>query len=102
MKLFIHAHTHTHTHTHTHSQSFYGSMDFVQDNPGEPVPEETFTHSHLSWSSVVPCLLLPSNMILGISPFQSTSLTIFSTFSLQIFFGLPLGLAPSLHTPYIS
>jgi len=23
-------------------------MDFVQDNPGELVPEETFTHSHLS------------------------------------------------------
>jgi len=22
-------------------QTFYGSFDFVQDNPGEPVPEET-------------------------------------------------------------
>jgi len=29
-------------------QPFYGSLDSVQDNPGEPVPEETFTHSHLS------------------------------------------------------
>jgi len=36
---------HTHTHTHTHTQPFYGSLDFVWDNPGEPVPEETFTHS---------------------------------------------------------
>ena len=27
-------------------------MDFVWNNPGEPVPGETFTHSHLSWSSV--------------------------------------------------
>ena len=35
------------TNTHTHTQPFYGSMDFVWDNPGEPVPEETFTHSHL-------------------------------------------------------
>jgi len=35
--------THTHTHTYTHTQLFYGSLDFVQDNPGEPVPEETFT-----------------------------------------------------------
>jgi len=34
----------------THTQPFYGSLDFVQDNLGEPVPEETFTHSHLSWS----------------------------------------------------
>jgi len=32
-------------HTHTHTQLFYGSVEFVQDNPGEPVPEETFTHS---------------------------------------------------------
>jgi len=30
------------THTFTHTQPFYGSVDFVQDNPGEPVPEETF------------------------------------------------------------
>jgi len=29
-------------------QPFYGSLDFVQDNPGELVPEETFTHPHLS------------------------------------------------------
>jgi len=29
---------------HTHTQPFYGSVEFVQDNPGEPVPEETFTH----------------------------------------------------------
>jgi len=26
----------------------FGSLDFVWDNPDEPVPEETFTHSHLS------------------------------------------------------
>ena len=31
------------THTHTHTQPFYGSVEFVRDNPGEPVPEETFT-----------------------------------------------------------
>jgi len=27
---------------YTHTQPFYGSLDFVRDNPGEPVPEETF------------------------------------------------------------
>jgi len=28
----------------THNtQPFYNSVDFVWDNPGEPVPEETFT-----------------------------------------------------------
>jgi len=25
----------------THTQPFYGSVDFVRDNPDEPVPEET-------------------------------------------------------------
>jgi len=36
-----------HCHTqHTHIL-FYGSLGFVQNNPGKPVPEETFTHSHL-------------------------------------------------------
>jgi len=40
-------------HWHTHTQPFYGSLYFVLDNLGEPVPEETFTHSHSSWSSQV-------------------------------------------------
>jgi len=39
----------THTHTHNH----FMAVEFVRDNPGEPVPEETFTHSHLLWSSIV-------------------------------------------------
>jgi len=43
--------------TRTHTQPFYGSLDFVRDNLGELVPEETFTHSHLSSSSVIPYLL---------------------------------------------
>jgi len=30
------------TTAHTHTQPFYGSLDFVQDNSGEPVPEEKF------------------------------------------------------------
>ena len=64
----------THTHTHTHIQSFYGSLDFVRDNLGEPVPEETFTHSHLLWSSVIPYLLPPSITIHGIIPVQFTCL----------------------------
>jgi len=70
-------------------------MDFVQDNAGEPRPEETFTHSHLSWSSIIPYLLHSSNTIHGIFLVQSTHWQSFSMFSLQVFFGLPLGLAPS-------
>jgi len=30
----------THTQTHTHTQPFYGSLDSVRDNPGEPVHEK--------------------------------------------------------------
>ena len=57
-----------------HTQPFYDSMDFVPDNLGEPVPEETLTNS---WSSIAPYLLHPSNTIHGILPVQSTCLTIF-------------------------
>ena len=92
---FCYTHTHTRklTCAHTHTP-FYSSMDFVRHNLGELVPEETFTHWHLSWSSIVPYLLHPSITIHGILPVQSTCLTIFFD-SLQVFFGLPLGLAPS-------
>jgi len=75
-------------------QPFYGSLDFVRDNPGEPVPKETFTHWHLSWSSIIPYLLPSSVTIHVILPVQLTCLNLFPQ-SLQVFFGLP-------HTPYIS
>ena len=86
-----------HTHTHTHTQPFYGSMDFVRNNPGELISEETFTHSHLSWSSIVPYPLPPSNTIHGILSVQSTCLAVFSTISLQVF-SWPGTLHFKLHT----
>jgi len=76
---------HIHTHTHTHTQLFYGTLDSVRDKPHKPVPEETFTHSYLSWSSVIPI-----SSSIYYDPWQS-----FSTISLQVFFGLPHGLALS-------
>jgi len=77
-----------------HIQPFYSSQDFVRDNPDEPVPEETFIQSHLSWSSIIPYLL---HLILSIasSVFNFHAWQSFSTISLQVFFGLPLSLAPS-------
>jgi len=34
--------------THTqHTQPFYGCMDFVQDNPGKTVPEETHLNNEI-------------------------------------------------------
>jgi len=64
------------THTHIHTQPFYDSLDSLRDNLGKPVPEETFTHSHLSWSSLIPYLQPQSIMIHGIFPVQSTCLTV--------------------------
>jgi len=78
----------------THTQSFYSSLDSVMHNPSEPVPEETFTLSHLSWSLVIPYLLPSSITIHGMLPVQFMCLTVFFH-NLQVFFGLPLGLAPS-------
>jgi len=66
-----------HTHTHTNTQPFYGSLNSVRDNLGEPIPEGTFTHSYLSWSSVI-SLLPPYITIHGILPVQFTCLTVFS------------------------
>jgi len=37
----------------THTQPFYCSLDFVWGNPGEPVLEETFTHSIKSFNGHV-------------------------------------------------
>jgi len=88
----------THTHTHTTILQLSG---FCLRQPGEVVREETFTHSHLSWPSV-PYVLHPYTTMHGILPVQSTHLTIPSTISVQVSFGLPLGLAFFIHTPYIS
>jgi len=52
-------------------------MNIVQDNPGELVTEETFTHSHLSWSSIIPYLLPPSITIHGILSVQFMCLKVF-------------------------
>jgi len=75
------------------AQLFYGDLDFIRDNLGEPVPKETITHLHLSWSSIIPSSSICYNP--WHLPVQFTSLVVFSTICLQVFFGLRLGLAPS-------
>jgi len=49
---------------HTHTQPFYGSVEFVRENPGEPVPEE---HSPTTLIVVInhPYQLSPSSTIHG-------------------------------------
>jgi len=84
--------------THTHTQPFYGSMDYVWDNPGEPVPEETFTNSRTSRSSIISICFLHLLRSMASSLFNPHALQYFSTMSLQVF----LAWRPPLHTPHIS
>ena len=61
--------------THTHTTVY---RPFVQDSPGRPVPEETFTHSHPSWWSDILYHLPPFTIIHGNLLVQFTSLTVLS------------------------
>ena len=71
-------HTHAHAHAHTLRQTTVLQLPgFCPGQPGEPVQEETFTHSHLSWTSIIPYLFPPSVMIYVILPIQFTCLTVF-------------------------
>ena len=82
---------------HKHIQPFYSSLDFVRDNPGESVPEETFTHSHLSRSSVIPSSassIYYDPWHLPCSIYVTDSL--FFTISVQVFFGNLLAWHPPL------
>jgi len=98
---------------HTHTQPFYSSLDFVRDRPGKPAPEETFTHSHPSWSSNIPiCFLLPvcvcvCSSIYYYDPWHppNSIYVLYSLFPQSLSkFSLVYLLAwhPPLHTPYIS
>jgi len=58
------------------------------------------TYAHLSWSSTIRYQLLPSTATHSIIPVQFTCSTVLCTTSLQVFYGLSLGLEPS--TLYIS
>jgi len=63
----------THTHTHTHTQPFYGSLNFVWDNPGEyqkkHLPTHIYRDHQSSFTSFIQCnifcpllfLLVPLN-----------------------------------------
>ena len=72
--MYTHARTHARTHTHTH----ICLTAFVRDNPGRPLPEETLTHSHPTWSSDILYYLPPFTTIHGILFVHFTCLTILS------------------------
>jgi len=68
-----HKHHESHKHHSTHRQPFYGSLDFVRNNPGEPVPENhSTTHIHHGHQSSLICFLYMLR-----SSVQFTCLTVF-------------------------
>jgi len=88
----------------TCTQTFYGSLDFVQDNPSKLVPEESFTHSltpivvinrPISASSIYydprhpPCLINVPDSLFPQSLSKSSLVYL-------------LAWHPPLHTPHIS
>jgi len=96
-------HTHIHTHTHTLTLTHTTILWLSGFSPGQPRWAGTRRNIYpLTTIVVVPCLLYPSNTIHGTLPVQLTCLTVFFHNLSPSFFGIPLGLAPSTYTPYIS
>jgi len=96
-------HTQTQTHRYTHTTILQLSQ-FCPGQPRQAGPEETFTYSHLLWSSIIPYLLPPSITIHGILSVQFMCLIVLfhnlsPNFSLVF---LWTSLHPPLYTPYIS
>jgi len=66
---------HLNTHTHTTILQLSG---LCSPQPEWPAPQETFTHSHLWWSSVILYLLPPSITVQGIRTFLHPIIVFFS------------------------
>jgi len=91
-----------HARTHACTHTVFQLCEFSPGKPGEPIPEETFTHSHLSWSSIITYLLHPSITIHSIRPVQFLCLTVFPQSLSNNSLVYLLALHPPLHTPYFS
>ena len=82
---------------HINANRYYNCLftAVCPDYPSESLPEETFTHSNLSRSSIILYLLPPSTMIHSILPVQFMCLTVFLHNLCQSFLWSTLSLAPS-------
>jgi len=80
------------THTYTHTTVV---RPFVWVWPGEPVPEETFMHSHLSCSSTILISFLHLSQTIASSLLNPCTSQYLFTTSNHVLFGQPLGLKPT-------
>jgi len=89
-------------HLHTHkTQQFLQRSGFCLGQPGEPVPKETFTQSHLSRSSIIRYLLLHLLRSMASSLFNLRACQSFAQSLSRLHLVCLLVSHPPLHTPYI-
>ena len=81
-----------HTHTHTTVLRLCG---ICPGQPGWAGTRRNIHPLHSSWSSIIPICFLYLVRHMASFVFNPCALQSFSTISLQVFFGLPLGLVPS-------
>jgi len=94
--------THTHTHTHTHTKlfnSFWSGTTQAGWYQKKHSPTHTHPNHRTSFINFLHLLWSIASSLFSLRAWQS-----FLTTSLQVLFGIPLGLGPStlLHTPHIS
>jgi len=90
----MHARTHAHTHTHTHNRFMALRILYGTTWVSRYQKKHSPTHIYRGHQSFLICFfhLIRS---MASSLFNPRACQSFSTISLQVFFGLPLGLAPS-------
>ena len=93
MYVVIENNTHTHTHTHIHTQPFNGFWSVIT-RVGQYQKKHSLTHTHpdhrTSLINFLHLLRSIASSLFSLRTWQS-----FSTTSVQVLFGLPLGLEPS-------
>ena len=77
----------------THTQPFYCSLDFVWDNPGEPIPEKNIHSRYHGHQMSLICFILPVHF---------TCLTVFFHNLSPSFLVYTFAWHPPLHSLYIS
>ena len=91
------SHTHTHTHNHFPALWILTGTTRVCQYQKKHSPTHTYRGHQSSLNYFIHLLRSMTSSLFNPRTWQS-----FSTISVQVCFGLPLGLAPPLHTPYIS
>jgi len=84
-------------HTHTHTYNLFTALWILSGTTRVSQYQETFTHSHLSWSSIIPICFLHLLRSMASSLFNPQALQSFSTISIQVFFGLAPSTSCSIH-----